>query len=230
MSKKKAKNSNYNGKVDTRGLDFLKEAPKVSFFERYKNVIIYSVCGILLLAMVVGIVFAALPKKPAYVEMDFGSEYGKIVIEIDRNTAPKTAKNFISLVKDGFYDGLTIFRAQKNFVIQGGKNDSVTLDPIVGEFKTNGYDNDISHKRGVISMARTSDPDSATSQFFITLHDSAADSLDGSYAGFGHVVEGMDVVDKIADALFDHAVDSMGFVDDSDAIKIVSAKLIKYTK
>ena len=76
-------------------------------------------------------------------------------------------------------------------------------------------------------MARTSDPNSATSQFFITLNDSAASSLDGSYAGFGHVIEGMDVVDKIAEALFGHAIDSMGFVDDADAIKIVSAKVVE---
>ncbi len=226
MSKKKGKNSNYSGNVDTRGVPMKKEAPKQSFFEKYKSYIIYSVCGVLLVALVAGILVATLPKKPVYVEMDFGS-YGKILIEVDRNEAPKTAENFISLVEDGFYDGLDIFRAQKNFVIQGGKNDSVKLDPIVGEFKSNGHKNDISHVRGVISMARTSAPDSATSQFFITLNDSAAYSLDGSYAGFGYVIEGMDVVDKIAEALFDHAIDSMGFVSDKDAIKIVSAKVVE---
>ena len=227
MSKKKGKNSNYSGKVDTKGLPYKKEAPKQTFFEKYKNYIIYSVCGVLLLALVLGIVLSAIPKKPVYVEMDFGSDYGKIVIEVDRNQAPKTADNFISLVNDGFYNGLTIFRAQKNFVIQGGKNDSVKLDPIKGEFESNGHKNNISHKRGVISMARTSDPNSATSQFFITLDDSAAYSLDGDYAGFGYVVEGMDVVDKVANVLFGYAVDSMGFVDDSNAIKIVSAKVVE---
>ena len=77
-------------------------------------------------------------------------------------------------------------------------------------------------------MARTTDPNSATSQFFITLDDSAASSLDGNYAGFGYVVEGMDVVDKIAADLFDHAVNYMGFVDDADAITIKSAKIIEY--
>ena len=161
-----------------------------------------------------------------YVEMDFG-EFGKIVIEVDRLSATITADNFIDLVENGFYDGLTIFRAQQKFVIQGGKNESVKLNPIKGEFEENNHKNDISHTRGVISMARTSDPDSATSQFFITLDDSAAYSLDGSYAGFGHVIEGMDVVDKIAGALYAHAVDSMGFVNDKDAIKIVSAKIIE---
>ncbi len=160
-----------------------------------------------------------------YVEMNFG-DYGKIVIEVDGDTAPITAKNFIDLVNRSFYDGLTIFRAQKNFVIQGGRNDSVTLEPIVGEFESNGHKNDISHLRGVISMARTSNPDSATSQFFITLADSAKNSLDGNYAAFGKVVEGMETVDAIAAALMSCQSDSMGFVSDSDAITIVSAKLL----
>lgn len=226
MSKKKSKNSNYSGKVDTKGLPYKKEAPKQTFLEKNKKIIAISISAVLVVALIVGIVFACIPKKPVYVEMDFGS-YGKIVIEVDRNEAPKTAKNFISLVESGFYDGLDIFRAQEEFVIQGGKNDSVKLNTIKGEFASNGHKNNISHKRGVISMARTNDPNSATSQFFITLHDKAAYSLDGDYAGFGYVVEGMDVVDKIATALFDHAVDSMGFVNDKDAIKIVSAKIIE---
>ena len=225
MSKKKGKNSNYSGKVDTKVLPYKKDAPKKTFFEKYKNYIIWSVCALLFVSIVLGIVLSSIPKDPVYVEMDFGP-YGKIVIEVDRNTAPKTAKNFIKLVKKGFYDGLTIFRAQKDFVIQGGENENVKLRPIRGEFASNGYKNDISHTRGVISMARTKEPNSATSQFFITLHDNAAYSLDGDYAGFGHVVEGMEVVDKIANTLYGHATDSMGFVDDSYAIKIVSAKII----
>lgn len=226
MSKKKGKNSNYSGKVDNKGLNYKKQPKQQTFIEKYKNLIIWSVCGVLLLALVTGIVFAVIPKKPVYVEMDFGS-YGKILIEVDRNEAPKTAKNFISLVNDGFYDGLDIFRAQRKFVIQGGKNESVKLNPIVGEFEENGHKNDISHVRGVISMARSNDPDSATSQFFITLDDIAAQSLDGSYAGFGHVIEGMEVVDRIANDLFDYAIDSMGFVHAKDAIRIVSARVVE---
>lgn len=162
-----------------------------------------------------------------YVEMDFGS-YGKIVIEVDRLAATVTADNFLSLVKDGFYDGLNIFRAQKDFVIQGGKNASVNVAPITGEFAANGYANPISHTRGVISMARTSALNSATSQFFITLHDSAASSLDSMYASFGRVVEGMEVVDSIAEALMSKTSDDMGFVSDSDAITINSAKVIDF--
>lgn len=165
--------------------------------------------------------------KVEYVEMDFGS-YGKVVIQIDRVAAPITADNFLSLVESGFYDGLNIFRAQKNFVIQGGKNESVNVDSIKGEFAANGYANPISHTRGVISMARTSDPNSATSQFFITLSDGASSSLDSMYASFGRVVSGMDVVDAIADGLFSKAINNMGFVADSDAITLNSAKIIDY--
>ena len=165
--------------------------------------------------------------KKTYVEMDFG-DYGKLVIEVDKGAAPITAENFLSLVKSGFYDGLTIFRAQESFVIQGGKDETINLAPIKGEFASNGHNNPISHTRGVISMARTSDPNSATSQFFISLSNAAANSLDGSYAAFGRVVEGMETVDYIAEELFDHAIDSMGFVEDKDAISIVSAKIIDY--
>jgi peptidyl-prolyl cis-trans isomerase B (cyclophilin B) len=166
------------------------------------------------------------PENSKYVQMEFEG-YGSIVIEIYHDAAPITAENFVRLVQDGFYDGLTIFRAQRNFVIQGGRDYNTRVDPIVGEFASNGHNNPLSHKRGVISMARTSDPNSATSQFFITLHDSAAWSLDGEYAAFGVVVEGMDVVDAVAAALFDHAIDSMGFVGNADAIKITCAKVIE---
>lgn len=163
----------------------------------------------------------------SYVELTF-KNYGKIVVLVDATTAPQTAANFLSLVRGGFYNGLTIFRAQENFVIQGGENKSVSLQPITGEFASNGHANDISHIRGVISMARTNDPDSATSQFFITLHDSAAESLDGGYAAFGYVVKGMSVVDEIAEDLLNSPSSGyMGFVGDADAVTIVNAKILE---
>ncbi|MBQ7386684.1 MAG: peptidylprolyl isomerase [Clostridia bacterium] len=219
MSKKKRKNSNYGGvQTDTAAKKALTQEEK----DKRKNVIIYSVLGALAVMIVAVIVLAALPKT-YYVEMDFG-EYGTVTIELDDENAPITVKNFRKLVKRDFYDGLTIFRAQEGFVVQGGENENVELTPIVGEFSSNGYENNISHTRGIISMARTSDPDSATSQFFIVLDDAAKSSLDGSYAGFGKVVEGMDVIDKIAEALYPHATNSMGFVDDANAITIVSAR------
>ena len=166
------------------------------------------------------------PDESRFVQMDFEG-YGSIVIEIYHDVAPITAENFVRLVEDGFYDGLTIFRAQRNFVIQGGRDYNTKVDPIVGEFSDNGYNNTLSHKRGVISMARTGDPNSATSQFFITLNDIARYSLDGSYAAFGVVIEGMDVVDAVAEALFDHAINDDGFVGNADAIKITCAKVIE---
>ncbi|MDR2356809.1 MAG: peptidylprolyl isomerase [Oscillospiraceae bacterium] len=125
---------------------------------------------------------------------------GTILLELDAETAPITVENFISLAKDGFYDGLTFHRVIPGFVIQGGDPDGTGMGgsdkSIKGEFESNGVKNDISHKRGVISMARAVDKDSATSQFFITNAD--ATSLDGEYAAFGYVIEGMDVVDEIS--------------------------------
>ena len=139
-----------------------------------------------------------------YVEICI-EDYGKMVVLLDATTAPVTVANFISLVESGFYDGLTFHRIIKDFMIQGGdpKGDGTggSSKEIYGEFSSNGHNNDISHKRGVISMARSNDPDSASSQFFIC-NDDASDSLDGSYAAFGYVVEGMSVVDEITEKVF----------------------------
>ena len=165
-------------------------------------------------------------ENAVYVEMEFEG-YGKIELLLDRSVAPITVDNFVDLVESGFYNGLTIFRAQKDFVIQGGQNDKVQLDEIKGEFSSNGVKNDLSHIRGVISMARTNAPDSATSQFFITLDDDAARSLDGGYAAFGYVTKGLKTVDAIAEALYPYAVNNMGFVSDANAITISYAKVIK---
>lgn len=135
-----------------------------------------------------------------YVEIDV-EKYGKIKLELDADIAPITVTNFINLVNDKFYDGLTFHRIIDGFMIQGGgyeKDGSRKItSSIKGEFLDNGVKNNISHKRGVISMARTQyNMDSASSEFFITQADSL--HLDGSYAAFGHVIDGMDVVDKIA--------------------------------
>ena len=125
---------------------------------------------------------------------------GEIKIELDYKNAPISSANFVSLVNKGFYDGLTFHRIIKGFMIQGGcPLGNGTGGPgysIKGEFRSNGVKNELSHKRGVISMARAMNPNSAGSQFFICDKDDLF--LDGQYAAFGHVVEGMDVVDKIA--------------------------------
>lgn len=126
---------------------------------------------------------------------------GKLIkAELYPQIAPNTVNNFISLVKKGFYDGLIFHRVIKGFMIQGGDPDGIgTGGPgysISGEFSENGFQNDLLHTTGVLSMARAMDPDSAGSQFFI-MHKNAP-HLDGSYAAFGKVIEGMEVVDEIA--------------------------------
>ena len=125
-------------------------------------------------------------------------DYGTIRLELDADAAPLTVANFIRLAQEGFYDGLTFHRIMDGFMIQGGRPDgSRSAAPsIPGEFSLNGVDNPISHIKGVISMARSGDPNSASSQFFITVGD--ATYLDGSYAAFGRVTEGMEVAEKIA--------------------------------
>jgi peptidyl-prolyl cis-trans isomerase B (cyclophilin B) len=133
------------------------------------------------------------------IEMENGK---KIEIELLPENAPNTVQNFKSLVAKGFYNGLIFHRVISGFMIQGGcPQGTGTGGPgysIKGEFKRNGFDNTLKHKRGVLSMARSGDPDSAGSQFFIMHADSP--HLDGQYAAFGRVVSGMDVVDEIASA------------------------------
>ena len=128
-------------------------------------------------------------------------DYGTIEVELDRSAAPITVDNFVNLVNDGFYNGLTFHRIISGFMIQGGDplgNGTGGSDKqIKGEFSQNGVENPISHTRGTISMARANNPDSASSQFFIVHEDS--EFLDGQYAAFGHVTEGMDVVDSICE-------------------------------
>ena len=130
-------------------------------------------------------------------------DYGTISLELDADTAPISVTNFINLANEGFYDGLTFHRIISGFMIQGGdpngNGTGGSEKTIKGEFSANGVENDISHVRGVISMARANDPDSGSSQFFIVHEDST--SLDGQYAAFGHVTEGMDVVDAICEAV-----------------------------
>lgn len=130
---------------------------------------------------------------------------GIIRLEIDEKAAPITAANFLKLVKEGFYDGLSFHRIIPGFMIQGGDPTGTGMggsdETIKGEFASNGFNNPIRHVRGVISMARAMDPDSASSQFFIMHAD--APHLDGNYAAFGKVVEGMGVVDEIASSRTD---------------------------
>ena len=128
-------------------------------------------------------------------------DYGTITLELDADAAPVTVTNFVNLAQAGFYDGLTFHRIVPGFVIQGGdpagNGTGGSDETIVGEFSANGHENPISHVRGTISMARSQDYDSASSQFFIVLED--ATYLDGQYAAFGTVTEGMEIADQICE-------------------------------
>lgn len=137
------------------------------------------------------------------IEMEDG---GIIVLELYLEYAPETVNNFVSLVKDGFYDGLTFHRIVDGFMAQGGASDNPP-DAIKGEFSENGFkQNTLKHTKGIISMARTNNNDSANSQFFIMLGDSP--HLDGKYAAFGEVIEGMDVVENFQTV--ERTLNSMG--------------------
>ena len=140
----------------------------------------------------------------ATIEMENG---GKIVMELFPDVAPQSVRNFVTLAQSGFYDGLIFHRVISGFMIQGGCPQGTGMGGpgycIKGEFRLNGIKNDLSHKRGVLSMARAQSPNSAGSQFFIMHAD--GEFLDGQYAAFGKVLEGMDVVDAIADVATDRA-------------------------
>ena len=153
-------------------------------------------------------------------------DYGTIEVELDGDTAPITVANFVKLVNEKFYDGLTFHRIMSGFMIQGGdplgNGTGGSDETIKGEFSYNGVENNISHKRGVISMARSSEPDSASSQFFIMHQD--ADYLDGQYAAFGKVTKGMSVVDKICEDVT--PTDGNGTVEKADQPVIESIRMV----
>lgn len=153
--------------------------------------------------------------------------FGTIELELYKDIAPITVKNFVKLVNEKFYDGLTFHRIISGFMVQGGdpKGDGTggSEETIKGEFEENGISNSLSHKRGVLSMARSNDPDSASSQFFIMHEDTP--SLDGKYAAFGKVTSGLDVVDKLAEVQVEDA--DSGSVSTQNQPKITSIRIIK---
>ncbi len=154
-------------------------------------------------------------------------DYGTIHLELNADAAPITVTNFVTLAKSGFYDGLTFHRIISGFMMQGGDpngNGTGGADhTIIGEFEENGFENPIQHERGVISMARSNDPNSASSQFFI-MHEDAT-HLNGSYAAFGHVTEGMDVVDDICETVSPQ--DGNGTIAPEDQPIIETIKIIE---
>lgn len=152
-------------------------------------------------------------------------DYGTIKLELDADTAPITVENFAKLANEKFYDGLTFHRIISGFMIQGGdpNGDGTggSKETIKGEFSGNGVENKISHKRGVISMARSQNPNSASSQFFIMHQDSTY--LDGEYAAFGKVTEGIEIVDKICEDT--QVIDGNGTVEKADQPVIESIRM-----
>ena len=161
---------------------------------------------------------------PVYADIEIEG-YGTITVALDPEAAPRTVENFVKLAEEGFYDGLTFHRIMEGFMMQGGDPTGTGMggsdETLVGEFADNGYDNPISHVRGTISMARSNDPDSASSQFFIVQEDSTF--LDGAYAGFGTVTDGMDIVDAICEAA--QPTDNNGTISAADQPVITSVTI-----
>lgn len=195
----------------------------------------WIIAGIIVLVIIISCILSSKKKNDIdEVELMSGKHnvvinvknYGSIYLELDADIAPITVTNFIYLVNKNFYDNLTFHRIKKNFMIQGGDplgdGTGGSDTKIKGEFASNGVENSISHVRGVISMARSSDNNSASSQFFIVHKDSKF--LDGDYAAFGHVTEGMDVVDKIAESA--NPVDGNGTILKEDQPIIESIKVL----
>ena len=153
-------------------------------------------------------------------------DYGTITVELDQEAAPITCANFVELANSGFYNGLTFHRIIEGFMMQGGDPNGDGTggsdNNIVGEFTNNGYENNLSHTRGAISMARSSDYNSASSQFFIVQEDST--NLDGDYAVFGYVTDGMDVVDAICEAA--QPTDDNGTISAEDQPVITSITIL----
>ena len=159
------------------------------------------------------------PTNNPIVTMSFEG-FGEIKIELYPNDAYNTVANFVTLVQSGYYDNNEITRVQKGFVMQAGGAKELNYT-IKGEFSSNGVPNNIKHTRGVISMARSNDPDSANGQFFIMLTDYPG--LDGKYAAFGKVIEGMEVIEKIEKTNFRYSDTDYYFLEPSDYIKINKA-------
>jgi len=174
-----------------------------------KKILLRILMPVLLLGLLIGcgkkeevVSEAEIAEADTYIADIEIADYGTITVELDAKAAPATVENFVKLAKDGFYDGLTFHRIMAGFMMQGGDPDGNGTggsdQTIPGEFAANGFDNPLSHTRGAISMARSQKPDSARSQFFIVHEDS--EFLDGSYAAFGYVTEGIEVVDAVCEA------------------------------
>ena len=183
------------------------------------------ICLVLLAVMALALVACGKEEKPMRVEVEIEvAEYGTIRLKLDREKAPITVDNFLKLVEEGFYNGLTFHRAVEGFMIQGGDPNADgtghSAERIKGEFAENGVENPISHTRGTISMARSEDPNSASCQFFIMQENGF--SLDGKYAAFGTVTEGMEVVDAICNDIKPRHTNEIGVILDKERQSVIT--------
>ncbi|MBR2344037.1 MAG: peptidylprolyl isomerase [Clostridia bacterium] len=195
---------------------------------------IVSLLLLIVTVLTLPLALSSCTKKFYYVKMEV-RDYGTVIMCLDTENAPITVKNFVKLVKSGFYDGLTFHRVMENFMIQGGDPKGTggggSGKTIKGEFAANGHQNNIPHEYGVVSMARGNGYDSASSQFFICNTEERAyiEHLDGLYAAFGWVVEGMEVVDAITEQTSIYAVD--GVIEDATKRAVIERmSVINYKK
>ena len=189
QGKQQKRNSNMNGNKKNG------KNNKVST----KGIIGICIAAVVVIAVVAGICLSLAKEPKTYLAKIEIQDYGTVTVQLDAKAAPVTVENFVKLAGEGFYDGLTFHRIIEGFMMQGGDpNGNGTGGSgknIKGEFSANGVNNTLSHTRGAVSMARSQKYDSASSQFFIVQQDSTY--LDGQYAVFGYVTDGMDIVDKI---------------------------------
>jgi peptidyl-prolyl cis-trans isomerase B (cyclophilin B) len=181
-----------------------------------KKMLALLLCGLMALSLF-GCGKNNLDGEAAYYADIVIEDYGTITVKLDQEAAPITVENFVTLANAGFYDGLNFHRIINGFMMQGGASENPP-ESIVGEFSSNGHENPLKHTRGAISMARTPEPDSASSQFFIVHRDSH--HLDGDYACFGYVTEGIEVVDAICEAA--QPTDGNGSIAEEDRPVITS--------
>lgn len=198
---KQKKNSNYLTKK-AEEIKRQKEAKALKNKKRNIILTVSAVVAVVAIGIVLGLGFGVFGwgeekfEVTHYATLEI-ENYGTVELELYGKEAPITVENFVKLANSGFYNGLTFHRIIEGFMAQGGRNSSASISKIKGEFNDNGIDNDILHKRGVISMARSDDYDSASSQFFI-MHQTTPD-LDGQYAAFGRVIKGIEAIDKICE-------------------------------
>ena len=183
-----------------------------------------ALAAVVLIAGALIALFTVKPwRKDYYADIEIAG-YGTITVFLDGHAAPITVKNFVSLAESGYYNGATFHRIMKGFMMQGGTGDG-TAKKIKGEFKKNGVNNPLKHERGTISMARANDYDSGNSQFFICQTTEKCAHLDGAYAAFGHVTEGMEIVDEICNTA--NPTDTNGTIPASEQPVIVSVTIRK---